>query len=280
MARQLRIEYPGALHHVMSRGNNRQAIMHDATDVDMFLRSLRLTCARYDWRVFAWCVMPNHYHLVLQTSQPTLAHGMRRHNSTYAQWFNQKHGRVGHLFQGRYKSFVVANERYLLTLMRYVELNPVRAALVSDPTAWPWSSVHCSLGAVAPPVWSSVMDIWALFGSNEQMSKRNYRAFLYDGINSSAPIPVHGTVIGTQAEARNVLDRGPKHISPEIPRAEPPRRPNLNSIFSSGIDRNHAIKRAFAAGYRLRAIADLVGVHYSTVSRVARKNATADTRHI
>jgi REP element-mobilizing transposase RayT len=258
----------------MSRGNNREVIVHDNDDVTAFLSSLRLTCARYGWRVFAWCIMPNHYHLVLETMRPTLAHGMRRHNSTYAQWFNERHGRVGHVFQGRYKSFVVATDRYLLTLMRYVELNPVRAELVSDPAAWPWSSVHTSLGTLSPPMWSAVSDVWQIFGSDEQTSTRNYKAFLYDGIAAGSPIPIHGTIVGTPAEARRILKRALKSSSPEIPHADRLKRPDLQSIFAAQIERDAAIKRAYAAGYDLCAIASHVGLHYSTVSRVARKNAT------
>jgi len=251
--------------------------MHDAEDATAFLRSLSLTCARYSWRVFAWCVMPNHYHLILQTQRPTLAYGMRRHNSTYAQRFNERHGRVGHVFQGRYKSFVVANDRYLLTLMRYVELNPVRAQLVADPAAWPWSSVHVSLGTMPPPLWSAVHDVWQIFGSNERMSARNYRAFLYDSIESGSPIPVHGTVVGSAAEARAILKRAVKSRSPEISCPPHLKRPDLNSIFAVNVERDVAIKRAYAAGYHLRSIADHIGIHYSTVRRVARRNASPAT---
>ena len=133
MARQLRLEYPGAVWHVTSRGNNRQDIYVDDDDRLMFLGLLAEAVRRFRWIVHAYTLMTNPFHLVIETPVPTLSRGMKWMNGKYAQWFNRRHKRCGHLFQGRFKGFLVEKESYLLTLIRYVALNPVRADMVKRP---------------------------------------------------------------------------------------------------------------------------------------------------
>ena len=133
MSRPLRIEFPGALYHLTARGNARQDIYLDARDSRRFLGLLGEVCSRYAWRCFAYCLMTNHYHLVVETAHPNLAAGMRQLNGRYSQAFNHHHQREGHLFQGRYKAILVEREAYLLEVCRYVVLNPVRAGLARAP---------------------------------------------------------------------------------------------------------------------------------------------------
>jgi len=133
MARPLRLEFPGTLYHLTARGNAQQAIFLDAMDREAFLTILAGEIDQHRWRCYAYCLMDNHYHLLIETPEANLVHGMRRLNSRYAQRFNRRHRRVGHLFQGRYKSIVVDRERHLLELTRYIVLNPVRAG-ISDGT--------------------------------------------------------------------------------------------------------------------------------------------------
>ncbi len=274
MSRQLRLQFPGAHYHVTARGNNRQLIVLNERDVATFLNNLEATCERYAWRVFGWCIMPNHYHLVLQTARETLSAGMRRLNSMYAQQFNRRYQRVGHVFQGRFKAFVVADERYLFTVLRYVELNPCRAALVQDPIDWPWSSVRISLGLAPVPRWSAASEIWARFGSIESASIARYREFLLDGLgNLAASPPVQRSlVIGDEAAASDVYARA-RHarISSEIPRLQRTAPMSLDAIFAREPDADMAIKHAYAVGFTLRAIGEYLGVHCSTVSTIARR---------
>ncbi len=132
MGRQLRIEYAGAIYHVMSRGDRREQIFLDDEDRWRFLRTLGEACGRAGWQVHAYCLMGNHFHLVLETPQPTLVAGMKWFLGTYTQRFNARHGMRGHLFAGRYKSLLVdgSDDMYLRVVCDYVHLNPVRAGLL------------------------------------------------------------------------------------------------------------------------------------------------------
>ena len=130
MVRPLRIEFAGALYHITSRGNERQDIYRDDTDRQQFLSILGDCIQKYNWHCHAFCLMSNHYHLLIETAAPTLSKGMRQLNGVYTQFHNIRHKRVGHLFQGRYKAILVEKEYYLLELSRYIVLNPVRAVTV------------------------------------------------------------------------------------------------------------------------------------------------------
>jgi putative transposase len=132
MARKLRIQYPGAIYHVMNRGDRREAIFHDPRDYECFLQTLAEACVKARWQVHAYCLMPNHFHLVVETPQPTLVAGMKWLLGTYTGRFNRRHREFGHLFSGRYKALLVDGSRdgYLKTVCDYVHLNPTRAKLI------------------------------------------------------------------------------------------------------------------------------------------------------
>ncbi len=152
MARPLRIEFAGALYHVTSRGDGREDIFLEEGDRTRFVEVLSEVCQRFNWAVHAYCLMGNHYHLVVETRDDSLAKGMRQLNGLYTQRFNREHGRVGHVFQGRYKAILVQKDSYLLELARYVVLNPVRAGMVRSAKEWPWSSYRAMVGqAPVPP---------------------------------------------------------------------------------------------------------------------------------
>jgi REP element-mobilizing transposase RayT len=274
MARPLRIEYAGALHHVIARGNNRGRIANDSTDARVFVNSLEASCERFDWRVYAWCLMPNHYHLVLETLRPTLSRGMQRLNGTYAQYFNRRHSRVGHVFQARFKSFVVEQERYLLALLRYVELNPCRAGLVKTPMEWPWSSVHVSLGARHPPVWSSIAGVWSRFHTNNKDAIAAYRAFLMQGLSPQAKAPsvTKGLFVGSDSFVEETKTRHVKQAALSSEIRALPHSPTLAKLARTHVDRDAFARAAYAAGFPLKEIADQMGVHYSTVSRIAHRS--------
>lgn len=145
MPRQLRIEYPGAIYHVMNRGDHREPIFNDDLDRQRFLLTLGQTCDKTGWQLHAFCLMPNHFHLVLETPQANLVAGMKWFLGTYTARFNRRHKLFGHLFSGRYKSLIVdgSGNGYLHTVCDYVHLNPVRAKLMAADrplSDYPWSS--------------------------------------------------------------------------------------------------------------------------------------------
>ena len=149
MARPLRIEYPGAVYHVTSRGNEKKAVFKSDQDRTNFLNTLQHVNKRYNWICHAYCLMDNHYHLLIETPDGNLSIGMRQLNGVYTQLFNKLHGRTGHLFQGRYKAILIQKDSHLLEVCRYVVLNPVRANMVEAPGAWKWSSYRAIVGMEA-----------------------------------------------------------------------------------------------------------------------------------
>jgi putative transposase len=153
MPRSPRLEYPNALYHVTTRGTRQGAIFLDDHDRATLLSILARTLKACDAQVFAYCLMGNHYHFVMQTRQANLAVAMRRINSLYGLMFNRRHDRVGHVFEGRYRALQVDSDAYLLEVCRYVDLNPVRAGLVESPAQWAWSSYLAHTGARPSPPW-------------------------------------------------------------------------------------------------------------------------------
>lgn len=203
MARPLRIEFPGGIYHVTSRGNERRAIVRDDVDRRKWLSLLERTVERTGWRVFAFALMGNHFHLFLQTSEPNLSAGMAHLNGSYAGYFNHRHGRVGHLLQGRFKGIVVDEQGYWRRVGRYVHLNPVRAGLVERPEDWPWCSFvgYHRPGRRLP--WVCYERILAEFGGDTPAGRKAYRQYITEGLGRPLDNPlskaVHGLVLGSDA---------------------------------------------------------------------------------
>jgi putative transposase len=153
MGRPLRIEFPGAVYHVTSRGDRQEPIFRDAADRQLFLDVVDRSMERLDGEVLAYCLMGNHYHFVLRTRQPNLSRLMRHINGEYTRAFNRRHAVTGHVFQGRFHAILVDRDAYLLEVCRYVELNPVRAGLASSVDNWPWSSYRAHVGTERGPKW-------------------------------------------------------------------------------------------------------------------------------
>ncbi len=146
MARPLRIEYEGAVYHVTSRGNARNKIFNDNRDREIFLSILSTVVVRYSWLCHSYCLMDNHYHIMIETPDANLSMGMRQLNGIYTQKYNKRHHKTGHIFEGRFKAILVQKDNYLLELCRYVVLNPVRAGVVGKPEDWRWSSYQATAG--------------------------------------------------------------------------------------------------------------------------------------
>src|SRR5581483_5147718 len=187
MARPLRLEFPGALYHVTARGNAREAICLDDEDREMFLEVLGQAIKRFNWLCHAYCLMTNHYHLMIETPDGNLSLGMRHLNGVYTQRFNRRHRRVGHVFQGRFKGILLERDSYLLELCRYVVLNPVRAGMLKHPAKYPWSS-YCATAGLAPrPDFLTVDWILSQFAKTAASARRRYAEFVLAGVGLPAP---------------------------------------------------------------------------------------------
>ncbi|EXJ17000.1 hypothetical protein D779_1823 [Imhoffiella purpurea] len=264
------------MYHITSRGDRREPIYEDDDDREAFLRVLAEVVERFNWLCHAYCLMTNHYHLIIETVEGNLSKGMRQLNGVYTQTSNRRHGRVGHLFQGRFKGILVDKDAYLLELTRYVVLNPVRAGLVATPDAWPWSSYRAMIGMVPAPAWLAVDGLLSQFGDRREEARLQYQRFVsegvgkqdfWSGLRQQVYLGDSTFVERMQAKARI---RGDVLTIPKVQRRAP--APALAVIAAQHADRNAAIRAAYATGaYSYREIAQHFGVHLATVGRVVRK---------
>jgi REP-associated tyrosine transposase len=170
----------GLWYHVGARGVRKLPIVQDDDDRSIFLTHLAEIVALFGWELTAFCLMTNHYHLVLRTPEPNIATGMHRLNFIYARAFNKKHGYEGHLFDARYWSGVLATEDSLFEALRYVVLNPVRAGLCQKPSEWPWSSYRQTVG-LEPPAKYLSLDWLDLFDTDRRRAQLLFRGFVDEG---------------------------------------------------------------------------------------------------
>lgn len=181
MPRVKRILYPGAIYHIFNRGNNKQETFEDAQDYQVFLKYLRQAKEKYKFKLFSYALMTNHFHLLLQLEDFTdLGEIMQAVCQPYVFYFNARQKHVGHLFQGRYKAYLVEKETYLLKLTQYIHLNPVKAGFVIDPRGYPWSS--CPLYFTTGPVWFERNEILHQFGSSLPTQMESYWVYLQAGM--------------------------------------------------------------------------------------------------
>jgi len=268
--RPLRLDFAGGVYHVMARGNEKRDIFRDDGDRVAYLDRVAACSRRFEFRIYAYCLMRNHVHLAIERGPVALSRIVLALHSAYAGGFNRRHGRVGHLFQGRYKAFLVERDGYLLTLVRYIHLNPVKAGLVSRPEAYPWSSERFYRGSHAP-AWLDRDAVLAMLGTARGMSGIAYRQLMaadqpsYDAIR-----PVCAAIKGSAAYVEKVLSWRP----PEPDR----RRWTIQRIAecvaaSSGVTIDELLRpgqRSFPA--RLRGMAALIGRSYAGIplARTAR----------
>jgi REP element-mobilizing transposase RayT len=275
MSRPLRIEFPNALYHVTARGDRREDIFEDDADRRMFLDTLAEVIDQFNWVCYAWCLMDNHYHLLIQTPDGNLSKGMRQLNGVYTQASNRRHKRVGHLFQGRFKAILVDSDSYLLELSRYVVLNPVRAGVVKSPGAWPWSSYRASMGREEAPPWLAVDGLLAQFGKRRALARERYARFVAEGINSRSPWEhlKNQVFLGDEQFVQRMqahLETGKDDVQIPLAQRRPP-PPPLSELAQRARSRNEAIRAAHATGaYSYQQIADHFGLHFTSVGRIVR----------
>lgn len=240
MARPLRVQYEGALYHVIARGNEKQQIFIDDNDRLKFLSWLKDAIETHNLICHGYCLMDDHFHLLLETPDANLSIAMRDLNGNYSQSFNVRHNRVGHLFQGRYKSFVVEKEPYLLEVVRYVVLNPVRASMVKHPRDWKWNSYQATAGLCDAPDWLSADWVLGNFSNERALAQKAYRKFVKTGLTSRDPYEdlEHDFILGTPQFVHWIWDN---HTVGSETLKDYPReqrivgRPKLEEIFMDGI---------------------------------------------
>jgi len=277
MARPLRIEYEGAVYHVTSRGNAREDIYLCDEDREMFLEVLAYVVEQFDWACHAYCLMTNHYHLMIETPKANLSRGMRLLNGMYTQRFNRKYKRVGHVFQGRFKSIIVDKEAYLLTLSRYIVRNPVAAHMVKHVEDWPWSSYNATVGDVSKPSFLEVG--WLL---SQFSSVASYVKFICEeGVVSPWKFLNGPDILGSD-EFRSQLQRKSDKLPVGIAKRKALLRClPLSDIAQEGRLRGDWMREAYCEhGYTMQAIATFANLHHSTVSRLIKiecQNAQYET---
>ena len=281
MARTLRIEFPGAVYHITARGNERKKIFRNDRDKHDFLDILALVLDRFGWLCHSYSLMDNHYHLMIETPRGNLSRGMMQLNGNYAQHFNRKYNRVGHLFQDRYKAILVEKEAYLMELSRYVVLNPVDARIVQLPEEWPWSSYRATIGKTEKPVFLTIDWILLQFGRNLPRSRDAYKAYVLSGIRECFPKEalVGGLLLGSEKFLNDVNRQiGENSIAElkEFPRKQRlSSKPSLEEIFQKGMrtgkTRDEMIYMIYYdTDFTQREIAEYLGLHYGSVSRIIK----------
>ena len=267
MARALRLLFPGAVYHVFARGNELGAVFRDDVDREEFLAWLAASVERYGVICHGYCLMDNHYHALVETPRANLPSAMRHLNSCYTSSFNRRHGRVGHLFQGRYGSRLVEKDDYLVWLVRYIALNPVRAdpPLARRAEDWEWSSYPALLGVRPAPPWLTTAWVLAQFADDLGEARRQLRAFVDSGLERS--LVENDPYFASEEFIRAKTADLPR--KPEVPRPHwQPLRPTLEELFSAHEQPIAEAHRTY--GYTLREIAEHLGCHYTTVSRRLR----------
>jgi putative transposase len=294
MARQLRIEYPGAFYHVFSRGNQKQPIFLSDDDRYFFLNCLRRACKKFGVIVHAYCLMTNHFHHFLETPQGDLSRVMHSLITSYSVYFNKKHDRVGHLFQGRYKSVLVEAASYAKELSRYIHLNPVRSGLVDAPAGYPWSSYDVYLGTVKPEKWLDTTVVLKLFGERMAESRRSYARYVGEGVGKEQLELIRASartgILGSDAFIARIRKEhlqeelaNPSRDTPQIRRLR--KRPDLPAILSAservlGARNKYLVPVVIFLGHKnsplgLREIGEFFSLSVSSVSNARLRAKTA-----
>jgi putative transposase len=277
MARPIRLEFPGAIYHVTTRGNGGDDVFLDDQDRLLFLTVLGEVVSRSGWIVHAYVLMDNHYHLLIETPNGNLSRGMRQLNGVYTQRFNSLHGSGGRVFQGRFKAILVEPNGFLLELCRYIVLNPLRLKTVKNISRYRWSSFRATAGEIQAPVWLNTDWVLGHFGRSSSVAQRKYAEFVEAGANLPSPLSkVKAQVLlGNAAFVKKMKQRLLSKV--DIRRDKKRiKRPGLNTLFTLKVRkekslRNETIKRAYQEyGYTMAEIAGAAQIHFSTVSKVIK----------
>ena len=287
MARPLRIAYAGAFYHVTSRGNEQKDVFKSRRDREKFLEYLASATERYGAAIHAYCLMSNHYHLLLETPEGNLSQIMRHINGAYTTYFNIKRKRAGHLFQGRFKAILVEADEYATELSRYIHLNPVRAGMAENPGEYPWSSFQRYIEQGKVPDWLKTDFILGYFGKNKLDAMKKYSVFVEELIDTKYDSPLHGAVgtavLGSPGFVESVMEThvGKRELSRDLPALRQLTiRPTLEAIIAA-VDEVFQSDKKLArqagmylchrySGELIREISHLFKVSESAITEAAR----------
>lgn len=284
MARPLRIEYPGAFYHVTARGNEQKDIFKSRGDREQFLSYLESASERYGAVIHVYCLLGNHYHLLLETPAGNLAQIMRHIGGAYTTYFNVKRKRAGHLFQGRYKAILVDKDAYALELSRYIHLNPVRAGIVPRPEEYAWSSYRPYTGLASVPSWLATDFVLGFLGGS---GATGYRQFVNDSLGRECESPmkevVASTILGDSDFVAKIAQRhlAQRTADRNVPAIRRLNRPTLDQIIavvagelgtSGKLARNLSIYCCHRhSGARLREIGERFGLSDAAIAQASRR---------
>lgn len=275
----MRIEYPGAVYHITSRGNAKAAIFATAEDRRLYFSTVQAVIEEFRWMCHAFVLMNNHYHLLIETPRGNLADGMHQLNGRFAHWYNKERGRIGHVFQGRFKPIVVEKDSYFLAVVRYVVLNPVRAGMITDPGFWKWSSYQATAGHEPCPFLSTAETL-AHFANDRDDGKEEYRRFVMSGLEDNIWKDLRGGfLLSTDGYAHEVAE----HLKadgapPEFWRSlEATIRRPLSDLLDNtmSIDAEAVLAAYRDHGYKQSEIARFLGTNQTKISRLIRSYSTS-----
>jgi putative transposase len=268
VARPLRIAFPGALYHITARGNRKESIFHNDKDRHHFLRIVTDVVEYHKWICHRYTLMGNHYHLLVETPQLTLSSGMRDLNGTYALDFNRAHGLTGHLFQGRFDSVLVSKESHFMEACRYIDLNAVRAGICADPGDYEWSSFRGTVGLSMPPPFLSSSSLLERFSPDLAKARAQYASFARDPLVKDLWDDLKAQIfLGDESFVAEMQKKAEPHAEAPKPQRQSPRVP-LTSLLK---DPSHILKAKQEMGYTIKEIAESLGVHPRTISRLIKR---------
>jgi len=290
MARPLRIEYTGAFYHVTSRGNEQKDVFKSQKDREKFLEYLASATKRYGAIIHVYCLMSNHYHLLLETPEGNLSQIMRHINGAYTTYFNVKRKRAGHLFQGRYKAILVEADEYATELSRYIHLNPVRAGMVTSPEEYRWSSYGSYISPNKTAEWLETEFILGYFSANGIDVNSKYRQFVEELLDSEYESPlkttVASTILGSEGFVREIAERhlGERKAERGVPAVKGlSARPSIDDIIhkvKTVLGERDELMRNVSiyccqkySGARLKEIGERFGISDAAVSQASRRLA-------
>ncbi len=276
MSRPVRIEFPGAVYHVTSKGRGGQVVFKDQDDRGVFLNVIENVVDRFGWLMHSYVLMNDHYHLVVEVPGANLSKGMRQLNGVYTQHVNRRHRQEGPIFQGRFKSVLIEKKSYLLPVCRHVVTNPSRKLDQQHFASYKWSSYRALAGQVKGPTFLHQDDVLRFFGKQEKDAQRKYREYIKQGIGGDSPLDQRTSqvLLGSTRflnEMQPILQG--ERLSKRGPKAARRRR-SLPVLFKkvdakTRLERNELIKKAHLDfGYTLMEIGNHLGLHYTTVSKV------------
>lgn len=289
MARPLRLQYPGAFYHITSRGNEGRAIFRTNRDREKFLSYLESAHERYGGIIHVYCLMENHYHLLLETPRGNLAQILHHINGAYTTYFNIKRRQSGHLFQGRYRGILVEKDSYGQELSRYIHLNPVRADLVETPAQYPWASYPFYIGLKEKPSWVTTEFILGYFGKDGVSARENYRRFVEDGLKKESKNPLKEVFASTFLAGSEFIRRAKEELV-DITDGDARNIPALRDLITrpslEQIERaielvmrsDHPLHRRFCiyvshrhSGFSLKEVGAYYGMEGSAISQSSRR---------